>query len=117
MDPAERRLLAATPLHAITAARGEAGLRERLAIDTADLPAPARARIGRALALAGRLHAAHLPHVLAGGRLDLLAGRRRLQPPQGGDVPAHAPSLPDSSDCQTSPPAGRLAAGGPICYG
>ncbi len=58
MDPAERRLLAATPLHAITAARGEAGLRERLAIDTADLPAPARARIGRALALAGRLHAA-----------------------------------------------------------
>ena len=58
MDPGERRLLAAMPLHAITAARGETGLRERLAIETEGLPAPAQARIGRALALAGRLHAA-----------------------------------------------------------
>ena len=58
MDLAERRLLAAMPLHAITATRGEEGLRERLAIEIGDLPAPARTRIGRALALAGQLHAA-----------------------------------------------------------
>jgi hypothetical protein len=58
MDSGERRLLAAMPLHAITAARGEEGLRERLAIEIAGLPTPARARISRALALAGRLHAA-----------------------------------------------------------
>jgi hypothetical protein len=58
MDLAQRRLLAAMPLHAITATRGEAGLRERLAIETAGLPAASRARITRALSLAGRLHAA-----------------------------------------------------------
>jgi hypothetical protein len=58
MDLAERRLLAAMPLHAITATRGEAGLRERFAIETAGLPAAGRARITRALSLAGRLHEA-----------------------------------------------------------
>jgi hypothetical protein len=58
MDPGERRLLAAMPLHAITALHGEAGLRERLAIETADFPAAGREQITRALDLAARLHAA-----------------------------------------------------------
>ena len=58
MDSGERRLLAAMPLHAITAARGEEGLRERLAIEIEGLPTPDRTRVGRALALAARLHAA-----------------------------------------------------------
>lgn len=58
MDAAQRRLLAAMPLHAITATTGEAGLRERLAIETESLPASARARISRALLLAARLHSA-----------------------------------------------------------
>ena len=35
MGPRERRLLAAMPLHAITALHGESGLRERLTIETA----------------------------------------------------------------------------------
>jgi hypothetical protein len=57
MEPGERRLLATMPLHAITALHGEAGLRERFAIEIAPLPAEDRARIGRALDLAARLHA------------------------------------------------------------
>ena len=57
MDPGERELLATMPLHAITALHGEAGLRERFAIEIAALPAPDRERIGRALELASRLHA------------------------------------------------------------
>lgn len=58
MELAERLLLAAMPLHAITATHGEAGLRERLAIEVTDLPGADRARIGQALSLAARLHAA-----------------------------------------------------------
>jgi hypothetical protein len=50
------RLLAAMPLHAITAVHGEAGLRQRLLIETRRLPAAERARIGTALALMSRLH-------------------------------------------------------------
>jgi HD domain len=57
MDARERQLLAAMPLHAITALHGETGLRERFAIEIAALPAPDRERIGRALELAARLHA------------------------------------------------------------
>ena len=57
MDPGERRLLAAMPLHAITALHGEAGLRERFAIGTATFPSPGRERIGQALDLASGLHA------------------------------------------------------------
>ena len=56
MRPDERRLLATMPLHAITTLHGEAGLRERLAIEIADFPAADRLRIGRALELAARLH-------------------------------------------------------------
>jgi hypothetical protein len=58
MGPAERRLLATMPLHAITAVHGETGLRERLAIEAATFPAADRKRIAQALDLASRLHAA-----------------------------------------------------------
>ncbi len=59
MDPgsAERRLLAQMPLHAITSVHGEAGLRERLAIEIAGFPPAGRARAEQALGLASRLHA------------------------------------------------------------
>jgi hypothetical protein len=57
LDAAERRLLAAMPLHAITSVHGEAGLRERLLAEIAQFPAADRARAGDALALASRLHA------------------------------------------------------------
>src|ERR1035438_525370 len=58
MDPGERRLLAAPPLHAITALDGEAGLRERFAIEIASFPGADRQRLERALDLAAALHAA-----------------------------------------------------------
>jgi HD domain len=57
MDPGERRLLATMPLHAITALHGEAGLRERFALEIASFPDADRLRIERALDLAARLHA------------------------------------------------------------
>jgi hypothetical protein len=57
MSPGERGLLAAMPLHAITALHGEAGLRERLAIEAEAFADADRDRITRALDLAGRLHA------------------------------------------------------------
>jgi hypothetical protein len=53
----ERRLLAAMPLHAITAVHGEAGLRERFAIEIASFPDGERLRAELALELAARLHA------------------------------------------------------------
>jgi hypothetical protein len=52
----EGRLLAAMPLHAITAVYGEDGLRERLLIEAGRLPGAQRDRIGAALALMSRLH-------------------------------------------------------------
>jgi hypothetical protein len=52
----ERRLLARTPMHAITAVQGEAGLRERLLIETRRLPGEQRARTDAALVLMSRLH-------------------------------------------------------------
>jgi HD domain len=54
---AEKKLLAEMPLHAITSVHGEAGLRERLTIEIADLPEVDRERIEQALALATKLHA------------------------------------------------------------
>src|SRR5260370_19253512 len=60
LDPAERRLLAGMPLHAITSVHGEAGLRERLLTEIAQFPAADRGRATDALALASRLHAADL---------------------------------------------------------
>jgi hypothetical protein len=56
--PAERRLLAGMPLHAITSVHGEAGLRERLAIEITQFSAADRGRAQDALALASGLHAA-----------------------------------------------------------
>ncbi len=58
LGPAERRLLAGMPLHAITSVHGEAGRRERLAMEIAQFPAADRGRVADALALASRLHAA-----------------------------------------------------------
>jgi hypothetical protein len=58
MDSDEQRLLAAMPLHAITARYGETGLRERFALETAGFPGPDRRRLDQALELAARLHAA-----------------------------------------------------------
>ena len=57
MTTAERRLLAAMPLHAITALHGEAGLRERFAIEIASFSDDDQRRTARALELAIRLHA------------------------------------------------------------
>jgi len=58
MDSDKQRLLAAMPLHAITARYGETGLRERFALETAGFPEPDRRRLDQALELAARLHAA-----------------------------------------------------------
>jgi hypothetical protein len=56
-DPSEHRLLAAMPLHAITTLYGEAGLRERFAMEIATFPSSDRRRLEAALELAARLHA------------------------------------------------------------
>lgn len=53
----EERLLAAMPLHAITAIHGEDGLRARLLIEAGRFPAAERARVEAALALMTQLHA------------------------------------------------------------
>jgi hypothetical protein len=58
LGTAERRLLAEMPLHAITSVHGEAGLRERLAIEIEGFRPGDRERVEQALALASRLHAA-----------------------------------------------------------
>jgi hypothetical protein len=53
----DRRLIAAMPLHAITATYGEEGLRERFAVEAASYSPDDRRRMERALDLAARLHA------------------------------------------------------------
>src|SRR6202167_5826654 len=58
MDSDGQRLLATMPLHAITSTYGEAGLRQRFALEIAPLPDADRAFLERALDLASRLHAA-----------------------------------------------------------
>ena len=57
MDGDQRRLLATMPLHAITSTYGEAGLRDRFAVEIASWPEADQRRMERALDLAGRLHA------------------------------------------------------------
>jgi hypothetical protein len=57
MDGDQRRLLATMPLHAITSTYGEAGLRDRFAVEIASWPEADRHRMERALDLAARLHA------------------------------------------------------------
>jgi len=58
MDTAARRLLATMPLHAITTTYGEDGLRERFTQEIGVFGPADRRRLERALAVAGRLHAA-----------------------------------------------------------
>ena len=58
MDSGERRLVATMPLHAITSTYGEEGLRARFAAEVDGWPGPDQQRLNRALAVAGRLHAA-----------------------------------------------------------
>src|ERR1700751_277395 len=58
MDRGERRLVATMPLHAITSAYGEEGLRARFAAEIEEWPQADQRRLNQALALAGRLHAA-----------------------------------------------------------
>ena len=57
MEGDQRRLLATMPLHAITSTYGEAGLRERFAVEIASWPPSDRRRMEQALELASRLHA------------------------------------------------------------
>jgi hypothetical protein len=57
MEGDQRRLLATMPLHAITSTYGEAGLRDRFAVEIASFPEADRHRMERALDLATRLHA------------------------------------------------------------
>jgi hypothetical protein len=57
MDADQQRLLAMMPLHAITSTYGEAGLRDRFAVEIASWPEADRRRMERALDLAARLHA------------------------------------------------------------
>ena len=57
MEGDQQRLLATMPLHAITSTYGEAGLRDRFAVEIASWPDADRHRMERALDLAARLHA------------------------------------------------------------
>ncbi len=57
MEVAPGPLLAAMPLHAITATYGEAGLRQRLAVEMQSFLDNERCSAGQALTLASRLHA------------------------------------------------------------
>ena len=57
MEGDQRRLLAMMPLHAITSTYGEAGLRDRFAVEIASWPEADRRRMQGALDLAARLHA------------------------------------------------------------
>jgi HD domain len=57
LEPRVTQLLPVMPLHAITVMHGEAGLRERLLLETLSLPSGDRGRVRDALALAARLHA------------------------------------------------------------
>ena len=58
MDSDGRQLVATMPLHAITSAYGEQGLRARFAVEVEAWPGPDQERLNRALGLAARLHAA-----------------------------------------------------------
>jgi hypothetical protein len=53
----QQRLLATMPLHAITSTYGEAGLRDRFAVEIASWAEADRRRLEQALDLAARLHA------------------------------------------------------------
>jgi HD domain len=57
MNGDRQRLVATMPLHAITSTYGEAGLRDRFAVEVASWAPADRLRMERALDLASRLHA------------------------------------------------------------
>src|ERR1700721_489972 len=57
MDGDQRRLLGTMPLHAITSTYGEAGLRDRFAVEIASWSEADQRRMERALDLAARLQA------------------------------------------------------------
>jgi hypothetical protein len=57
MEGDQQRLLATMPLHAITSTYGEAGLRDRFAVEAASWADADRRRMEQALDLAARLHA------------------------------------------------------------
>ncbi len=57
MDGDQQRFLATMPLHAITSTYGEAGLRDRFAVEIAAWDDADRQRMERARDLAARLHA------------------------------------------------------------
>ena len=57
LSAAETRLLPAMPLHAITSVHGEAGLRQRLLVEIAALPAADRVRVDSACSLMSLAHA------------------------------------------------------------
>jgi HD domain len=57
MEGDQQRLLATMPLHAITSTYGEAGLRDRFAVEIASWADADRRRLEQALDLATRLHA------------------------------------------------------------
>jgi hypothetical protein len=57
MEGDQQRLLATMPLHAITSTYGEAGLRDRFAVEIASWAEADRRRLEQALDLATRLHA------------------------------------------------------------
>src|SRR5580693_7171965 len=57
MDGDQQRLLATMPLHTITSTYGEAGLRDRFAVEIASWAEGDRVQMERALDLAARLHA------------------------------------------------------------
>jgi hypothetical protein len=57
MEGDQQRLLAMMPLHAITSTYGEAGLRDRFAVEIASWAEADRRRLEQALDLASRLHA------------------------------------------------------------
>jgi hypothetical protein len=57
MEGDQQRLLATMPLHAITSTYGEAGLRDRFAVEIASWAEEDRRRLEQALDLAARLHA------------------------------------------------------------
>src|SRR5271154_4199632 len=102
MDGDQQRLLATMPLHAITSTYGEAGLRNRFAVEIASWADADRRRLERALDLAGRLHAGdrrdrepYVNHLLRGairimshyGVRDPAAGLAAARAAAGGGPP------------------------------
>lgn len=108
LSAAERSLLAEMPLHAITSVHGEAGLRERLAIEVSALPPGDHALVQATLELAARLHAGdrrqrepYVNHLL---RVAIrIIGRYQVRDPEVAC--AALCTTPSKTTQATSPPA------------